>query len=167
MRQWFFLSFLCPVFSFSYVKHFVVFLEFFDILSSFSCSVFVLFVLCFQRFLLRYSFFLIIYFNWRMITFQYCDFFCHTSTWISHRCTYVPLSWNPLHPPSPPHPSGLSQSTGFECPASCIKLALVICFTYGNIYVSLLNLGFLVLNPVQSNNSIKGFLHFCYSVFDL
>ena len=36
-------------------------------------------------------------------------------------------------PPAPlPHPSGLSQSTSFECPALCIKLALVIYFTYGN-----------------------------------
>ena len=25
-----------------------------------------------------------IYFNWRIITSQYCDDFCHTSTWISH-----------------------------------------------------------------------------------
>ena len=39
--------------------------------------------------------------------------------------------------PSPPHPSGLSQSTGFECPASCIELALVIYFTYGNIHYPL------------------------------
>ena len=29
-------------------------------------------------------------------------------------------------------------STSFECPASCIKLALVICFTYGSIHVSML-----------------------------
>ena len=29
--------------------------------------------------------------------------------------------------------SGLSQGTSFECPASCIELALVIYFTYGNI----------------------------------
>ena len=27
-------------------------------------------------------------------------------------------SWTPLQPPSPSHPSGLSQSTSFECPAS-------------------------------------------------
>ena len=37
--------------------------------------------------------------------------------------------------PSPPYPSGLSQSTGFGCPASCIKLALVIYFTYDNGHV--------------------------------
>ena len=44
----------------------------------------------------------------------------------------------PLPPPSLPHPSGLSQSTSFECPASCIKFALVIYFTFGNIHVSTL-----------------------------
>ena len=46
-----------------------------------------------------------------------------------------------LKPPPtslPSHPSGLSQSTGFEGPASCIKLALVIYFTYVNLHVSML-----------------------------
>ena len=42
---------------------------------------------------------------------------------------YLPIL-NPLPPLSLPHSSGLSQSTSFECPASCIKLALVIYFTY-------------------------------------
>ena len=37
---------------------------------------------------------------------------------------YPPYS----EPPSPPHPSGLSQSTIFGCLASCIELALVIYF---------------------------------------
>ena len=40
-----------------------------------------------------------------------------------------------IEPPSPPHPSGLSQSTDFGCPASCNKLALLIYFTYGNMHV--------------------------------
>ena len=44
-----------------------------------------------------------------------------------------PPSWTPSHLP-PHHPSALSQSTGFGCPASCIDLALVIYFTYGNVY---------------------------------
>ena len=45
----------------------------------------------------------------------------------------------PLLPaPSPPHPSGLSQRTCFWCPPSCIKLALVIYFTYGTVYLSVL-----------------------------
>ena len=56
--------------------------------------------------------------------------------WV-HTC---PLILNPasLPLPSPPHLSGLSQSTGFEGPASYVELALVIYFTYGNIHVSVL-----------------------------
>ena len=42
-----------------------------------------------------------------------------------------PPSWIPRPLPSPSHPSGLSQCTSFECPASCIKLGLMIYFTYG------------------------------------
>ena len=48
----------------------------------------------------------------------------------------------PLHPEPPPFPFHnlslwLSQSTSFGCPASYIKLTLIICFTYGNTYVSM------------------------------
>ena len=44
----------------------------------------------------------LIYFNWRLITLHYYSGFCHTLTWISHRCTCVPHP----DPPSqlPPHP---------------------------------------------------------------
>ena len=48
-------------------------------------------------------------------------------------------------PPSPPHPSGLSQSTSFAYPASCVKFALMAiltrvrwCFTEILIYISLI-----------------------------
>ena len=47
--------------------------------------------------------------NW--ITLQYCGGFCHTLTWISHGTTYVPWSQTLLPPPSPSHPTGLSQCT--------------------------------------------------------
>ena len=47
------------------------------------------------------------------------------------------LSWTPLPPPSPSHSSGSSQCTSPENPVSCIKLGLVICFTYDNIHVSM------------------------------
>ena len=77
----------------------------------------------------------IIYFNWRLITLQYCSGFCHTLTWISHGCTCVPQAEPPSH--LPPHP--IPQCTGFECPVSCIELGLVIYFTYGNIHVSMLS----------------------------
>ena len=46
--------------------------------------------------------------------------------------------WIPLPPPSPSHPSGSSQRTSPEHPASCIEPGLVIYFTYDNIHVSML-----------------------------
>ena len=88
-----------------------------------------------------YWFFLflkLISFNWRIMTLQHCGCFCHTSTSISHRDMCPPHPKPSLSPPSQPYPSGLSQSTGFGCPASCIKLALVIYFTRGNVHVSML-----------------------------
>ena len=81
-----------------------------------------------------------IYFNWRIISLQYCDFFAihwHESAMGIHVSTRLP-SWSPLQPPSPPYPSALSQSPGFGCPASYIELALVIYFIYGKIHVSML-----------------------------
>ena len=55
------------------------------------------------------------YFNWRLITLQYCGGFCHTFTWISHGCTCVPHpdppSLLPPHPISQGHPSAPALST--------------------------------------------------------
>ena len=67
--------------------------------------------------------------------------------YISHRYTCVSPILNPLPPPSPPYPSGLSQSTGSGCPASCIKFALAIYFIYDNIHVSVLFLQIIPLSP--------------------
>ena len=47
-----------------------------------------------------------------------------------------PRILKPLPHPSLPHSSGLSQNTDFERLASCIELALVIDFTYGNVHIS-------------------------------
>ena len=46
-----------------------------------------------------------IYFNWSIITLQYCDGFCHTSIWIVHGYTCVPSLLKPLPLPSLPLPS--------------------------------------------------------------
>ena len=46
------------------------------------------------------------YFNWRVITLQYCGGFCHTVTWISHGCTCVPHRDPPSHLPPHPIPQG-------------------------------------------------------------
>ena len=40
------------------------------------------------------------YFNWKIITLQYCDGFCHTSLWIGHRYNVSPPAWIPR--PIPP-----------------------------------------------------------------
>ena len=76
------------------------------------------------------------FFNWKIISLQYFGDYCHVLTWITHGCSCVTPSWT-CPPPSPSHHSGLFQSTGFMCPVSCLELALVIYFTYCNIYVSM------------------------------
>ena len=68
------------------------------------------------------SFYLLIYFNWRLITSQYCDGFCHTLTWISHRCTCVSHPQTSSH--LPPHPIPLG------CPSA---LALSVLFHASNL----------------------------------
>ena len=59
----------------------------------------------------------IIYFNWRLITVQYCSGFCHTLTWINHGCTCVPHPEPPSH--LPPHPIPLA------CPSLSALSALL------------------------------------------
>ena len=90
-----------------------------------------------KNFIFSHMFFKNIYFNWRVITLQYCDGFgiYRLNQPPVHIC---PPILNSCPPPSPPFLSGLSQSTGFECAASFIELALVIYFTYSNIHVSIL-----------------------------
>ena len=80
----------------------------------------------------------LINFSWRVITLQYCSvFFPYID--MNQPWVYVcPTSWTLLPSPSPSHPSGLSQSTGFQCPVLCIKLGLALYFAYGNIHVSML-----------------------------
>ena len=46
------------------------------------------------------------FFNWRLITLQYCSGFCHTLTWISHGCTCVPHPEPPAYLPPYPIPLG-------------------------------------------------------------
>ena len=110
-------------------------------------------------------FFQLFYFYWRITTLQYCDGHCHISTWIGHMDTCIPQSWIPFPPSSPPYPSGLSQSTSYGYPMSCIKLALVICFTYGHIHVSVLLSQVIppLLSPTESKSlfptSVSPFLH--------
>ena len=89
-----------------------------------------------QRSIQNSCFFLFkfIYFNWRLITLQYCIGFAihqHESAIGIH---VFPIL-NP--PPSPYHPSGSSQCTSPEHPVSCIEPGLAIRFTYDVIHVSM------------------------------
>ena len=45
-----------------------------------------------------------LFFNWRIIALQNFAVFCQTSTWISHRYTYIPslLNLRPISLPTPP-----------------------------------------------------------------
>ena len=104
---------------------------------------------------------LFICFNWSAITSQHYGGPCHTSTWISYGHTGALPSWTPLSPPSPPHPSGLFQSTSFERPASCIELSPVIYFAYGNIHDSVLFSH--IIPPLPSPRVQYSVLYICVS----
>ena len=58
------------------------------------------------------------YFNWRLITLQYCSGFCHMFKWINHGCTCVPHPESPFHLPPYPilqgFPSALALSALFH-----------------------------------------------------
>ena len=67
-------------------------------------------------------YFLIIYFNWRIITLQYCDVFCRTSTWIGHRYAYVPHPERPSHLPTHPIPLGCPRAPTLGAPLHALNV---------------------------------------------
>ena len=82
-----------------------------------------------------FFFYNLIYFNWRLITLQYCIGFAihqHESATV-YTCS---PSWTSLPPPSPYHPSGSSQCTSPKHPVSCIEPGKAIHFLYHIIHVS-------------------------------
>ena len=91
------------------------------------------------------------------MTLQYCGGFAihrHKSATV-YLC---PPILNLLPHPFPLDPSGLSQSTRFECHTSCIEL--VIYFTYGNTHVSMLFSQIIPLSPSPTEFKICS-LHMC------
>ena len=76
-----------------------------------------------------------IYFNWRLITLQYCIGLPHINMNPPQVYTCSP-SWTPLPPPSLYHPSGSSQRTSPKHAVSCIEPGLATHFIYNIIHVS-------------------------------
>ena len=77
-----------------------------------------------------------IYFNWKLVTLQYCIGFAihqHESTTGVHEFPIL----NPHPTPCPYHLSGSSQCTSPKHPVSCIKPGLAIRFIYDIIHVSM------------------------------
>ena len=106
-------------------------------------------------FLKKYKF---IYFNWRLITLQYCIGFAvhqHESATGVH---VFPIL-DPL--PSSSHPSGSSQCTSPEHPVSCIEPGLAICFIYDIVHVSMPFSQ--IIPPSPSPTESKTVLYICVS----
>ena len=66
--------------------------------------------------------FLFSYFNWRLITLQYCGGFFHTLTWISHGCTCVPHPKSPSHLPLHPIPLGCPSAPALSAVIHTLNL---------------------------------------------
>ena len=75
-----------------------------------------------------------LFFNWRIIALQNFVIFCQMSTWINHRCTYVPSVSNlpPVSFPIPPLPA--STEPLLELPETQSNFPLATYLTYGNIH---------------------------------
>ena len=98
----------------------------------------------------------IYFFDWRMIALQYCDSFCHTSAWISHRYTYVPSLLN-LPPASHVLPLWVVREHPIELPASYSKLPVAICLCV-----------LICMFPCYSlNSSTLSFRHYVTSLFSI
>ena len=83
---------------------------------------------------LNYSFLKFI-FNWKTIALQCCVGFCYTTTWISHKCTYIPFLLNLL---PTPHPTSLGHHRAMGWAPCVIQQLLTssLFYTWWCIYVN-------------------------------
>ena len=108
-------------------------------------------------------FFSNLYFYWRIIALQNFVVFCQTSTWISHRYTYIPSLLN-LPPTSLPIPLlCVDTEPLFEFPKPYRKFPLPIYFTYGNLSFQItLSIYLTLSSPLPMSISLFSmFLHCC------
>ena len=83
--------------------------------------------------LLHFIFFNLYIFYWKLTPVQNFVVFCHTSTWINYRYTYIPilLILTPISFPNPP--LQVNTEPLFEFPEPYSKFLLAIYFTNGNV----------------------------------
>ena len=85
---------------------------------------------------------LFIYFNWRIITLQSYDSFCHTSVWIDHRYTCVPSILNtPSHLPPHHTPLGCHRALALGAllhasSSHWLSSLFIICFLFSFSFIS-------------------------------
>ena len=101
-------------------------------------------------------------FDWKIISLQYSVGFCHTSTGISHRYTYV-LSLLNL-PSSPPHPSRFLQSPSVSSLNHTANSHWLSIFTCGSVYVSVLLSPFVPHSPSSPLCVHYSVLYFCVCI---
>ena len=99
--------------------------------------------------------FFFLFFYWGKIALQYFIDLYQTSTWISHRYTYVPSFLNPPSPSSnPSHFSKLSQISELSSLYYTANTHLLSIFTYGNVLVSMLFSQFVPPFPSPSVHNV-------------
>ena len=98
----------------------------------------------FYSLFLKLIYFLKLIFNWRIIALQYYVGFCHISTCISLRCTYVPSLLTSFPPPNPPSCHRAPDLSSLHHTAN---FHLLYGFTYGKVYVSMLLSQFVSPSP--------------------
>ena len=82
--------------------------------------------------------------------------FCNTSTWISHRYSYLPFFLN-----LPPTPLVVTEPW-FEFPKLHSEVPLAIYFTYGGIYIYIS----MLLRVILTSLFLKLFIHLFTYLFD-
>ena len=112
---------------------------------------------CLKNFF-KYKF---IYFNWRLITLQYCIGFA-IHQYESATGIHVFPILNPPPTSLPYHPSGSSQCTSPKHPVSCIEPGLAIHFIYDIIHVSMPLSQ--IIPPSASPGVQKTVLYICVSL---
>ena len=118
------------------------------------------FFLVFQHFPCSFFKFKFIYFNWRLITLQYCIGFAIHQQESATGVHMFPIL-NPLSPPSPYHPSGSSQCTSPKHPVSCIEPGLAIRFLYAILHVSMSFSQIIPPSPSPTESKKDYSIHLC------